>query len=185
MRPRTSAGILLYRLTTGSLEVLIGHPGGPFFARRDEGSWSIPKGEAEVGDGTSPSGPALEGEDEGGPSVDRLLAVARREFAEETGHAVPQGPVVALGSIVQKGGKVVHAWAVEGDLDAATARSNTFELVWPPGSGLVVVVPELDRVAWFEPAEARRRLKASQVPFVDRLAAILDGAAPESGSTAR
>jgi len=181
MRPRTSAGILLYRLTTGSLEVLIGHPGGPFFARRDEGSWSIPKGEAEA---TEAGDPALDRNTEGGPSVDQLLVVARREFAEETGHPVPDGPVVPLGSIIQKGGKVVHAWAVEGDLDPATARSNTFELVWPPGSGLVVVVPELDRVAWFEPAEARRRLKASQVPFVDRLAAILDGAAPKSGSTA-
>ncbi len=184
MRPRTSAGILLYRLTTGSLEVLIGHPGGPLFARRDEGSWSIPKGEDEAENGTPASGPALDREDEDNPSGDRLIAVARREFAEETGHAVPDGPLVALGLIVQKGGKVVHAWAVEGDLDPATARSNTFELVWPPGSGLVVVVPELDRVAWFEPAEARRRLKESQVPFVDRLAAILDGAATESGSTA-
>ena len=181
MRSKVSAGILLYRLTDGSLEVLIGHPGGPFFDHRDEGYWSIPKGEVEAEEEGSP---ALDRDTEGGPSADQLLAVARREFAEETGHLVPDGPVVPLGSIVQKGGKVVHAWAVEGDLDAAAARSNTFELAWPPGSGRVVIVPELDRVAWFAPAESRRRLKSSQIPFVDRLEAILDDVGvPGSGSS--
>lgn len=166
MRSKVSAGILLYRLTDGSLEVLIGHPGGPFFDHRDEGYWSIPKGEVEADETAD------------------LMMVARREFAEETGHQVPDGPLVPLGSVVQKGGKVVHAWAVAGDLDPTASHSNTFELVWPPGSVHTIIVPELDRVAWFDPDEARRRLKASQVPFVDRLGAILDGqGAPGPGST--
>jgi predicted NUDIX family NTP pyrophosphohydrolase len=147
---RISAGILLYRRTSGGdLEVLLGHPGGPFHAHRDLGSWSIPKGEVE------------EGED--------LEAVARREFDEETGHPTPGGPLIPLGTIRQKGGKVVHAWAVEGDLDPAASASNTFSMPWPPGSGTITAFPELDRVAWFEPAEARRRLKEAQGPFVDRL----------------
>jgi predicted NUDIX family NTP pyrophosphohydrolase len=150
---RVSAGILLYRRTRGGVEVLLGHPGGPYFATRDEGAWSIPKGEVE------------EGED--------LEAVARREFREETGQAAPAGPALALGTIRQKGGKVVHAWALEGELDAAAARSNTFTMQWPPGSGTWISVPELDRVAWFTPAEAKRRLKEAQAPLVDRLLAAL------------
>jgi len=151
---RVSAGILLYRRTPGGgLQVLLGHPGGPFHAHRDLGSWSIPKGEVEPGED--------------------LLDVARREFAEETGHAPPDAPPIPLGTIVQKGGKRVHAWAVEGDLDPATAVSNTFTMSWPPGSAAVVAFPELDRVAWFEPGEARLRLKEAQGPFVERLAAAL------------
>lgn len=152
MATRTSAGILLFRRSS-SLEVLLAHPGGPFFARRDEGSWTIPKG--EVGPGES------------------LLAVARREFEEETGHPPPPGDPIELGSIVQKGGKVVHAWALEGDLDPATAESNTFELEWPPRSGLRATFPEIDRVAWFSPDDARRRVKATQIPLIDRLEAAL------------
>lgn len=165
---RLSAGILLFRRgPTGAddagssePEVLLGHPGGPFFARRDEGHWSIPKGEPD-----SPN--------------DDLLAVARREFAEETGHPAPAaqpdgGPPIALGTIVQKGGKVVHAWAIEGDLDPAAAVSNEFEMEWPPRSGRRQSFAEIDRVAWFSPAEARRRLKPTQVPFVDRLLEILE-----------
>jgi predicted NUDIX family NTP pyrophosphohydrolase len=132
---------------------LLGHPGGPFFARKDLGDWSIPKGEAE------------EGED--------LEAVARREFHEETGHPVPDGPAIPLGTVRQKGGKVVHAWALEGDLDPAAASSNTFTIEWPRGSGTWIAVPELDRVAWFDPPEARRRVKEAQVPFIDRLVASL------------
>lgn len=153
---RVSAGILLYRRVPGGgaaqgggLEVLLGHPGGPFHAHRDLGDWSIPKGEVEAGED--------------------LYDVARREFEEETGHAPPDGPALELGTIVQKGGKRVHAWALEGDLDPATAVSNTFSVSWPPGSGMIMAFPELDRVAWFEPAEARRRLKEAQGPFVDRL----------------
>jgi predicted NUDIX family NTP pyrophosphohydrolase len=163
MATRRSAGIVLFRRLPGSnsgFEVLLGHPGGPFFTRRDEGHWTIPKGE--------PDDPA-----------DDLLAVARREFEEETGKPAPDDPgadgPIALGTIVQKGGKVVHAWAIEGEMDAATARSNTFVMEWPPRSGQQQEFAEIDRVAWFEPDEARRRLKPTQVPFVDRLAAILDG----------
>ncbi|MEK6720731.1 MAG: NUDIX domain-containing protein [Chloroflexota bacterium] len=152
---RTSAGILLYRLRDGELTVLLAHPGGPFFARSDHGHWTIPKGEDD-GDGES------------------LEDVARREFREETGHDVPADmPLLDLGSIAQKGGKTVFAWAVEGDLDPADAVSLPFEMEWPPGSGRTGSFPEIDRVAWFEPAEARARIKASQVPFIDRLEAAL------------
>lgn len=162
MIPRQSAGILLFRRplsAAGSadpFEVLLAHPGGPFFARRDEGHWTLPKGEPD------------------GPEED-LLAVARREFAEEVGHPAPAGQgdgtaPIALGSIVQKGGKVVHAWAIEGDLDPATAVSNEFEMEWPPRSGTRRSFPEIDRVGWFGPDEARLRLKPTQVPFIDRLA---------------
>ena len=155
MATRTSAGILLYRVTAGGLETLLAHPGGPFFAKRDAGAWSIPKGEPDDGEA--------------------LLDVAQREFAEETGHPVPAGAMIELGSIVQKGGKVVHAWAVKGDLDPAVARSNTFEMEWPPKSGRKAAFPEIDRVAWFDPAEARVRIKATQIPLLDRLEAALDG----------
>ena len=150
--PRVSAGILLFRRRGGRLEVLLAHPGGPFFARKDAGHWTIPKGEPD-----------------GQPD---LLAVARREFEEETGIAPPSGPATDLGSIVQKGGKVVYAWGVEGDLDPETAVSNTFDLEWPPGSGRRAAFPEIDRVAWFDLVEARRRVKPTQVPLIDRLAAV-------------
>ena len=157
MALRQSAGILLYRHDSsgGWLEVLLAHPGGPFFAKRDEGHWTLPKGE-----------PEFPGED--------LLEVARREFAEEVGLAAPIAqpdgmPPLSLGTIVQKGGKLVHAWAIEGDLDPLAAISNQFEMEWPPRSGQRQSFPEIDRVVWFEPAEARRRLKPTQVPFVDRL----------------
>jgi predicted NUDIX family NTP pyrophosphohydrolase len=153
MRTRTSAGILLYRVVDGRLEVLLAHPGGPFFETRDDDVWSIPKGE---------------------PDADEpFLDVAAREFEEETGHPVPDGPRTDLGSIVQKGGKVVYAWAVEGDLDPAAADSNTFEMMWPPKSGRMATFPEIDRVAWFDRTEARRRIKAAQVPLLERLEAAL------------
>ena len=162
---RQSAGILLFRRPTAPgapPEVLLAHPGGPFFAKRDEGHWSIPKGEP----------------DDGEPD---LLSVARREFAEETGHDAPAGPPegrepIALGTIVQKGGKLVHAWAIEGDLDPTAAISNEFEMEWPPRSGRRRTFPEIDRVAWFGPEEARRRIKPTQIPFLDRLVEALDGA---------
>ena len=146
---RVSAGILLFRRSARGLEVLLAHPGGPLFARKDHGHWTIPKGEPD------PDEP--------------LLAAARREFGEEIGLPLVDGPLLDLGSIVQKGGKVVHGWAVEGDLDPSDARSETFELEWPPRSGKLVAFPEIDRVAWFAPEEARRRIKDAQIPLIDRL----------------
>ena len=162
---RVSAGILLFRRRAGGLELLLAHPGGPFFARRDEGHWSIPKGEPD--------------------GAEDLLVVARREIEEETGHRAPadtDAPPLELGTIVQKGGKVVHAWAIEGDLDPAVAVSNEFEMEWPPRSGRRQRFSEIDRVARFEPIEARRRLKPTQVPFVDRLVAML-AASDKAGDT--
>ena len=148
---RTSAGILLWRKRRGSLEVLLAHQGGPFWAKKDLGHWTIPKGEVEPGE--------------------EFEAVARREFAEETGHDAPEQPLIALGEITQKSGKLVLAWAAEGDLDPSTAVSNTYEMEWPPKSGTVQAFPEIDRVEWFGLDEARRKLKAAQVPFLDRLLA--------------
>ena len=153
MATRTSAGILLFRPRGGRIEVLLAHPGGPFFARRDAGYWTIPKGEVDPGE--------------------ELLDVARREFDEETGHPAPHGDSIELGSIVQKGGKVVHAWGFEGDLDPAQAASNTFEMEWPPRSGLRESCPEIDRVEWFDLDEARRRVKPTQIPLIDRLETAL------------
>jgi predicted NUDIX family NTP pyrophosphohydrolase len=148
---RTSAGLLLWRRRDGRLEVLLGHPGGPYFAKKDHGHWTVLKGEVE------------RGED--------LLAVARREFEEETGHPAPAGTTVELGSIRQKSGKVVLAWGLQGDLDPATATSNTWQVEWPPRSGRMASFPEIDRVAWFDLSEARRRIKPAQAPFLDRLEA--------------
>ena len=150
---RTSAGILLWRRREGRLEVLLAHQGGPFWVEKDFGHWTIPKGEMEPGE--------------------ELVRVARREFAEETGFEVPDGPLVDLGQIRQKSGKVVVGWAVEGNLDPSTAVSNTYDMEWPPHSGVVRTFPEIDRVEWFELDEARRRLKAAQAPFLDRLQAVV------------
>jgi len=150
---RTSSGILLWRKREGCLEVLLAHQGGPFWAKKDLGHWTIPKGEVEPGE--------------------EFEAVARREFAEETGHDAPDQPLIALGEITQKSGKLVLGWAVEGDLDPSTAVSNTYELEWPPHSGVLQTFPEIDRVEWFKLEQARRRLKAAQVPFLDRLEAAL------------
>lgn len=149
---RISAGLLLHRTGAAGLEVLLVHPGGPFWVRKDVGAWSIPKGEAE------------EGED--------LLAVARRELAEETGFATAGEPV-PLGQVRQKSGKVVHAWAVRGDADPAALRSNTFEIEWPPRSGKRATFPEVDRAAWFDLAEARRRIVPAQAAFLDALATVV------------
>lgn len=147
---RRSAGLLLYRRPSrDAVEVLLGHPGGPLFERRDADTWSVLKGEYEPDE--------------------TPWEVACREFQEETGHPPPDGQPIELGEIRQKGGKVVVAWALEGDLDPATAHSNTFAFQWPPRSGRYVDVPEIDRVAWFTPNEARLRIKATQVPFIDRL----------------
>jgi predicted NUDIX family NTP pyrophosphohydrolase len=146
---RTSAGIVLYRLATGGIEVLLVHPGGPFWARRDLGAWSIPKG--EYGPDETP------------------LAAARREFAEELGVAAPEGPVEDLGEVRQKSGKRVRAWALAGDLDPSRVRSNTFTLEWPPRSGVTQEFPEVDRAAWFELTVAREKITAAQVPLLDRM----------------
>ena len=146
---KRSAGLLLYRRTPDGVEVLLAHPGGPLWRTRDAGAWTIPKGEIEAGE--------------------QPQAVARREFREETGHDAPTGAGVDLGEIRQKSGKLVVAWGVEGDLDPASAVSNTFPLEWPSGSGDYIDVPEIDRVEWFGPDDARRRLNPAQVPFVDRL----------------
>jgi predicted NUDIX family NTP pyrophosphohydrolase len=143
---RTSVGILLWRSREGRLEVLLAHQGGPFWVKKDIGHWTIPKGEIDPGE-----------ED---------VAVARREFAEETGHEAPDHPLLDLGQITQKSGKLVLGWAVQGDLDPSTAVSNTYDMEWPPQSGVVQAFPEIDRVEWFDLDEARRRLKAAQVPFL-------------------
>jgi predicted NUDIX family NTP pyrophosphohydrolase len=148
--PTRSAGILLYRGGADGREVLLVHPGGPFWAKRDDGAWSIPKGEY-------------------GPDEDPRLA-ARREFEEELGSALPgDAELRELGEVRQKNGKLVAAWAVEGDLDATAARSNTFELEWPPRSGRRQEFPEIDRAEWFAVARAREKLLPAQVAFLDRL----------------
>ena len=156
---RISAGIVLWRRRDGVLEVLLGHPGGPYFKKKRSGDWTVPKGEVEPGES--------------------LDAVARREFEEETGHAVPGGTMVDLGQITQKGGKVVFAWGVEGDLDPAAATSNTFEVEWPPRSGRMETFPELDRVEWFDLPSAREAVREAQGPLLDRLEEALgDGPIP-------
>jgi len=144
-----SAGLLLYRVRDGEPEVLLGHMGGPFWARKDERAWSIPKGEY--------------GDDED------ALAAARREFAEETGSASPDGEALALGEVRQSGGKRVVAWALEGDLDPATVRSNTFVMEWPPRSGRQQEFPEIDRAEWFGLGTARSKVVKGQVPLLDAL----------------
>ncbi len=154
-RSRTSAGILLYRRTPDGVEVLLGHPGGPYFEGKDAGTWSIPKGQARDGE--------------------QLMAVAKREFGEETGHVIGSSSrLIDLGSIKQRGGKTVHAWALEGDLDPDEARSNTFQMEWPPRSGIFIEVPEVDRVDWFTPAKARVAMNPAQVALVDTLLQRLD-----------
>lgn len=150
MAGKRSAGLLLYRVQDGELQVLLAHMGGPFWARKDEHAWSIPKGEYA-------------------PDEDPLTA-ARREFAEELGVPPPDGPLLELGEVRQSGGKSVAVWAVEGEFDPATAVSNTFELEWPPHSGRMRTFPEVDRVAWFGLGTARVKVVAAQAAFLDRLA---------------
>lgn len=156
-RSRISAGLLMFRHRKDKLEVLIAHPGGPFFARKDEGVWTIPKGEIAPGED--------------------LLTRAQIEFEEEVG--IPPENVerwIELGWIKQKGGKIVHAWAFEGDLpESFECKSNLFELEWPPRSGKYREFPEVDQACFFSMKKARRKLKATQVPFLDRLCAALEG----------
>jgi len=157
--PKHSAGILLYRVRSGAVEVLLVHPGGPFWANKDLGAWSIPKGEYEPGDDPH--------------------AVALREFEEETGHPPPRAGLVELGAIRQRGGKVLTAWAVAGDLDPATVVSNTFTMQWPPRSGTRQEFPEVDRAGWFDPDTAREKLLGAQCELVDRLLARITPRLPD------
>lgn len=149
MTAARSAGLLLFRRAGEGVEVLLGHMGGPFFARRDAGAWTVPKGEYD------PDEPAWD--------------AARREFEEELGLPPPEGEAVPLGEVRQSGGKVVTAWAVEGDLDPASVVPGTFTMEWPPRSGRTREFPELDRVAWFPPERARELIVSAQAAFLDRL----------------
>jgi predicted NUDIX family NTP pyrophosphohydrolase len=148
--PRTSAGILLFRKRDAAIEVLLAHMGGPMWQRRDDGAWSIPKGEYTP------------------PEV--ALDAARREFAEELGLPAPAGELVSLGDAKQSSGKIVTVWAVEGELDPKAIVPGTFRMEWPARSGTLQEFPEIDRVAWFDMATARRKLVRGQQPFLDRLA---------------
>ena len=155
--PKRSAGLLAYRRTVDGVEVLLVHPGGPYWARKDDGAWSLPKGEIDDRD-------------------EDPFDVAVREFGEELGVEVPDAAgAVDLGEVRQPGGKVVQTWAVEGDVDVSEIRSNTFEMEWPPRSGRKQEFPEVDRASWFAPDEARRKILRGQTPFLDRLQALLDG----------
>jgi predicted NUDIX family NTP pyrophosphohydrolase len=159
MAQTQSAGVVLYRRKGRALEVLLVHPGGPFWARKDEAAWSIPKGEF---------------------SGDEAPAVAaRREFSEETGSELPE-ELLPMTPVAQSRGKIVHPFAVEGDLDVSAIRSNTFDLEWPPRSGLTQTFPEIDRAAWFTLAEATRKIVAGQRPILDELRERLAQGAPKS-----
>jgi predicted NUDIX family NTP pyrophosphohydrolase len=151
---KVSAGLLLYRERGGRLEVLLGHPGGPFWSHKDHGVWTLPKGEVKPGE--------------------ELLAAAQREFAEETGGTAAP-PFIGLGSIQQKSGKTVHAWGFAGDFDPEQLHSGTYQMEWPPGSGRMGTFPEVDRVEFFPIAEARKRILAAQADFLDRLVEALVG----------
>ena len=151
---KRSAALLVFRRTPDGIQVFLVHPGGPFWAKKDLGAWTIPKGELE------------EGED--------ALTTARREFEEETGMA-PTGPFHPLGRIKQKAGKVVHAWAFEGDGAAETIRSNTIRIEWPRSSGQWKEIPEVDRAEWFRLGDARTRINPAQVPFLDHLVQMIKG----------
>lgn len=146
--PKKSAGVLVYRKAGRSVEVLLVHPGGPFWAKKDDGAWSIPKGEFE------------EGEDP--------LAAAKREFQEETSFAI-DGVFEALDPVKQPGGKIVYAWSVQGDMDASAIRSNTFSLEWPPRSGKTREFPEVDRAEWFSLAQAQKKILKGQLPLLKQL----------------
>ena len=158
MPKRESAGLLLYRRTAEGLEVFLAHLGGPFWKGRDAGAWTIPKGEVDAGE--------------------EPLAAAVREFEEETGIR-PNGPFLSLGSVRQKAGKLVHAWAWEGDADADAVRSNEVRAEWPRGSGKWLVFPEVDRCAWFSRSAAREKINPAQAELIDRLeAALAESAEP-------
>lgn len=152
-RSRVSAGLLMFRRKNNALELVLVHPGGPFFAKKDDGSWTIPKGEAAPGED--------------------LLSRAQIEFEEELG-IKPSGNWIPLGSVKQKGGKTVHAWAFEGDLpDSFEPKSNSFEIEWPPRSGKIKSFPEIDRAQFFPEEIARRKINPAQIAFIDRLRASI------------
>ena len=153
--PNVSAGLLLYRRSQNGLEIFLAHPGGPFWKAKESGAWTIPKGVID-------------------PEEDPLDA-ACREFTEETG-IEPQGPFVPLGSIRQRAGKTIHAWAWEGDADANSTTSNEMRTEWPRGSGRWITFPEVDRCAWFGSVTAKTRINPAQAELIDRLEALLDGA---------
>ncbi len=155
--PRQSAGLLMVRLTSGAPEVLIVHPGGPFYAKKDLGHWTIPKGEPNPGED--------------------LLLTAQREFLEETGFP-PTLPFLPLDTIRQAGGKLVTAWAFLGNCDPTLLRSSTCQIEWPPRSKQLLTIPEIDRAAWFTLPEAHRHLRDTQRPFLDRVASIFDTRSP-------
>ena len=158
MAVKPSAGILLYRHREGTLEVLLVHPGGPMWAKRDAGAWSIPKGEYEPGE--------------------EPLGAAAREFAEELGSPPPDGEPIDLGQVRQRSGKVVTAWGLHGDLDATTIVSNTCMVQWPPRSGRQIEIPEVDRAEWFDMAAAREKINPAQVALLERLhSAVAQGSA--------
>lgn len=150
---KLSAGLLLYRVQGGKTEVLLAHPGGPFWAKKDKGAWMLPKGLVEA--------------------HETPLEAARREFTEETGFPI-SGEFVSLGAVVQRGGKQVEAWGVEGDCDPAGLTPFMFEMEWPPRSGRMASFPEIDRVAWFTLEDARGSILPSQMPFLDRLEALME-----------
>ena len=154
--PKPSAGLLLFRRQP-ALEVLLVHPGGPFFAKKDAGAWTIPKGEFS--------------------DEELALAAAQREFLEETGFP-PRGPFLPLGSVKQSGGKLVHAWGCEGDIDVEKISSNTFTIEWPPKSGQQRTFPEVDRAGWFSLEAAAEKMNAAQVAFLETLRALLDETSP-------
>jgi predicted NUDIX family NTP pyrophosphohydrolase len=158
---KTSAGLLLWRHSVDGVQVLLVHPGGPFWAKKDEGAWSIPKGEYDAGEDPLP--------------------VARREFDEELGVQAPRHATL-LGETRQKGGKIVTGFAAQGDFDVSTVRSNTFEMEWPPRSGKHRVFPEVDRAQWFGLAEARNRINPAQRAFLDRLDALTTSSRPKHRS---
>lgn len=153
---RVSAGLLMYRLADGKLQVLLAHPGSPFSRNKDDGAWSVPKGEIEPGE--------------------ELFTAAQREFVEETG-LTPAGPFIALTPVKQKGGKIVHAWAFAGTCDPRAVVSNTFTMEWPPRTGRQLEFPEIDRADFFDVAVARRKINAAQVALIDELESILNRAA--------
>lgn len=155
MAAKVSAGILLYRVRSGEAEVLLVHPGGPFWARKDVGAWFVVKGEIDPGE--------------------EALAAAKREFAEELGSEPPAAEFIPLGTVRHKSGKVVHAWAVEGDLDAAAIKSNTFSLEWPRGSGKMKEFPEIDQARFYRFAEGARLMHPAECTFLVRLRDVLEG----------
>jgi len=153
--PRVSAGLLMYRKDGGNLQVLLAHPGGPYFQNKDEGAWSIPKGEVEPGED--------------------LLECAKREFEEEIGFT-PTGPFIALTPVKQRGGKIVHAWAFEGDCDPTAIVSNKFTMEWPPRSGQQMEFPEIDRAEFFDVSTARQKINTAQVALLDELEKVVNEA---------